>query len=310
MTISFGVEFFEHFRGRRVEQAESFTEQCLRWSSSLPLCIRIFWDDAFDGDLLLGPLQALWNPKYKGSERCTSFTWYNNGRDYNGWDRATNQKVIALLPKELPSLRHLSLTHFTHITEGTQIPNCPVLEEVELLGYYEPNPSCWGTNFAHVTTLSFGEYGVWASFNTGTLSLFPALRYLTLFTVRSSQHGMLGDPKHAPPFQHLQTLRVRGDLPPGLLTWFVAPALETLHIEANDFDRTPIANLCYSFSTSCLHLYVLLPEPIARTEPHWATDLSEFVLKCTRIQTLFVSKWMEEKCKTFLGHSNVILHVL
>jgi len=305
MIISFDAKFFEHFRKRPVKQAESFTEQCLRWSSSLPLCIRIYFDDAFAGDILPGPLRALWNPKYKGSERCTSFTWYNNGRD-----RVPDQKVIALLPKELPSLRHLSLTHFTHPTEGTQFPNCPVLERVELLGYYEPYPSCWGTNFARVTTLSFGDYGVWTTCDTGTLSLFPALRYLTLFNMHSGAAQMLDNPKHAPPFQHLQTLRVRGNLPSKLLTWLVAPALEALHIEANDFDHTPIVRLCYSFSPLCFHLYALLPESIARTEPRWATYLLKFVLRCTRIQTLFVSKWMELQCMAFLGCSNVVLHVL
>jgi len=301
-TISFDAEFFEHFRGRPVEQAESFTEQCLRWSSSLPLCIRIVRGDAFDSDLLPGPLRALSNPKYRGSERCTSLIWY-----HGGWDSAPVEMILALLPKGLPSLRHLSLTRFMDPTDGTQFPNCPVLEKVEMLAHFAPCPSLWGTNLAQVTTLSFGNYDDWADYDTDILSLFPALQDLTLFTTNSGQVQIFHNPKPAPPFQHLQTLRVRGKLPPELLTRLMAPALEALHIEANDFGRTVLRD---SFSCLCLHMFALLPEPITRTEPRWATNLSEFVQKCTRIETLFVSKWMEEECMTLLDRSNVVLHVL
>jgi len=304
-TISFNTEFFEHFRRRPVEQANSFTEQCLRRSSSLPLCIHIFCDSAIYGPLLATPLRVLSNPDYRGSERCTSLIWGHNGRD-----TVAAKNIMTLLPKELPSLRHLSLTGFREPTDGIQFPYCPVLEKVEMLSHYEPYPSFWGANLAHVTTLSFGNHADWYYYDIYTLSLFPALRDLTLFTMHSGQAQTFYNPKPAPPFQHLQTLRVRGNLPPNLLTGFVAPALEALHIEANDFGETPTAVLWDSLSCLCLRLYVLLPEPVTRTEPQWATNLSKFVQKCTRIETLFASKWMEEECITLLDGSNVVLHVL
>jgi len=303
-TISFDTEFFKHFRRRPVKQANSFTEQCLRWSSSLPLCIRIFCDDHFDDDL---PLRALSNPKYRGSERCTSLIW-----DNNRLGEVTAKKIMALLPKELPSLRHLSLSHFTDPIDGTQFPTCPVLEKVEMFFHYQPYPALWGTNLAHVTTLSFGNYNDWFECDITTLSLFPALRDLTLFTTNLGLNQTVYSHNHepAPSFQHLQTLRARGELPSQLLTRFVAPALDALHIEANDMGRTSTAVLRDSFSCLCLHLYALLPEPVTRTEPQWATNLSTLVQKCTRVETLFVSKWMEEECITLLDGSNVILHVL
>jgi len=306
-TISFDTAFFTHFRRRPLEQAKSFTEQCLRWSSSLPLCIRIDCDDAF-GDLLPGPLRALSNPKYWGSDRCTSLIW-----DRDTWDKVTAKTFITLLPKELPSLRHLSLTRFEDPTDGIQFPNCPVLEKVEMLEHSKPCPSLWGTNLAHVTTLSFGNHVGWVDYDIYTLSLFPSLRDLTVFTRNSrySLHGLVfSNLEPAPPFQHLQTLRIRGYLPPELLTSLVAPALEALHIEANNKGHTSTAVLRDSFSCLCLHLYALLPEPVTRTEPQWATNLSTLVQKCTRVETLFVSKWMEEECITLLDGSNVILHVL
>ena len=306
-TISFDTEFFEHFRGRPVEQANSFTEQCLHWSSSLLLCIRIFYDDEFGGDLLPGPLRAFSNPKYRGSERCTSLIWC-----HGGWSNVTAGKIMALLPKELPSLRHLSLTCFRDPTDGTQFPNCPVLERVEMLAHFNPNPPLWGTNLAHVTTLSFGNAAAWEPYDTDTLSLFPALRDLTLFTTHTDRRrgSLVPNHKLAQPFQHLQTLRIRGSLPPELLTLLVAHALEALHIEANDFGLTSTDTLRDSFSSLCLHLYALLPQIVYHKEPEWATNLSKYVEKCTRIETLFVSKWMEEECIKFLGHTNVVLHAL
>jgi len=114
----------------------------------------------------------------------------------------------------------------------------------------------------------------------------------------------------APPFQHLKTLRACGKLPPELLTWLVAPALEALHIEPDDIGQTSTDTLRDSFSCPYLHLYALLPEPVTHTEPQWATDLSKFVQECTRIETLFVSKWMEEECISFLDGSNVVLRGL
>jgi len=170
-TISIDAKFSEHFRGRPVEQAKSFTEQCLRWSSSLPLCIRISCDGALDGGLPLDALRPLSNPNYRGSERCTSLIWYHNVRD-----SVTVREIMDLLPKELPSLRHLSLSHFKDPTDGTLFPNCPVLEKVEMLGHRQPYPSFWRTNLAHVTTLSFGNISYWQSYDIDTLSLFPALR--------------------------------------------------------------------------------------------------------------------------------------
>jgi len=306
-TISFDTAFFKHFRRRPVEQAKGFTEQCLRWSSSLPLCIRIASDGSgtFGGDLLPGSLRALSNPKYRGPERCASLIWYHRPKD-----AVPAKTIMALLPKELPSLRHLSLTHFQDPTDGTQFPNCPVLEKVEVLSHFEPFPALWGTNLARVTTLSFGNYDNWAYYDTGTLALFPALQDLTLFTTNPCQARMLDFPEPAPPFQYLKTLRVRGNLPPELFIRLVAPALEALHIEANDFGWTSTDTLRDSFSPLCLHLYALLPELVTRTEPQWAANLLMFVQKCTRVETFFVSKWMEVKFITRLDDSKVVLHVL
>ena len=306
-TISFDIAFFNHFQRRPVEQANNFTEQCLRWSSSLPLCIRISFDNAMDlhRDLLVGPLRAWSNPKYRGFERCTSLIWY-----HDRWSNVTVKEMMTLLPTELPSLRHLSLTHLRDPTDGTHFPNCPVLEKVEILAHFEPYPFLLGTNLAQVTTLSFGKYSDWLSYDIYTLSIFPALRDLTLFTTYSCEFRTYTHPGPAPPFQRLQTLRVRGNLPPTLFTGLVAPALETLHIEANDLGMTPTHSLRDSFSSLCLRLYAPLPQIVGHRDPRWATDLSTYVRKCTRIETLVVSKWMEEECRKFLGRSNVLLHIL
>jgi len=207
------------------------------------------FDDALGGGPPTSPLRALINPKYRGFERCTSLIW-----DHSRGSVATAKEVVALLPTKLPSLRHLSLTRFRELIGGTQFPTCPVLEKVEMFTHYRSYHAYWGTNFAHVTTLSYGRDGYWLIHDMYTLLLFPALRDLTLVNAHSEMDRMVGHHKPAPLFRHLQTLRVHGKLPPELFTYLVVPAMEALHIEANDFGRTSTDTLRDSFRSLCLHL--------------------------------------------------------
>ena len=109
-------------------------------------------------------------------------------------------------------------------------------------------------------------------------------------------------------FQYLQILRVCGDIPPQVLTWLVAPALEELHIRANALHRTSIASLWYYSEPLCRHLYAHLPEAVSIEEPHWAEAFNVLVEKCTRLKTLHISKWMEEECQKFIGLCDIVLY--
>ena len=263
------------------------------------------WGDTSDSELLAGPLQVLRNPKYRGSKRCTSLAWV-----HGVWlDERMVRKIVALLPKELPSLQQLSLSFFREPIDGSQFPNCPVLERVEIRSPRQPYPAFWGTNFAHVTTLSFGNSSpdAWEDCDIAILSLFTVLRDLTLFTVGQ------GAPERAESqqivqFQYLQILRLCGDIPPKVLTRLVAPALEELHIKANAIHRTSIGSLWYHFVPLCQHLYAHLPEAVSVREAYWAAAFTVLVEKCTRLKTLHISKWMEEECQKFIGHCDIVLY--
>ena len=301
-NISFDPRFFKHFEGRPVKQVKRFTKQCLIRSGALPLCLRI--TPTSDNVPLSGALQAFMNPKYKGVERCTSLTWHPSSQ-------TTIQKTVALLPKEFPSLKHMSLSHFDDPTNGSQCPNCPLLERVEIFNHWGPYPPFWGSKFAHVTTLSFGNTDRWAPFDLITLSLFPSLHDLTLFTLMGIEELVYHfDSQPQIQLRDLQVLRVGGCTPSEILARVVAPVLKELHIKANAEDLTSIVPLWKSFEPSCLCLHVLLPESIAAQEPEWATDLSKLVKKCTRLETLYISNWMEEEFKKCKSSSNVALHVL
>ena len=258
-----------------------------------------------DSELLAGPLQVLRNSKYRGFKRCTSLIW----EDHGSWDRLRQRKVMALLPKGLPSLQQLSLSYFKDPKDGSQFPNCPVLERVEMRSHHEPNPAFWGTNFAHVTTLSFGNPSTdeWLDFDIATLSLFPVLRDLTLFTV-GTEAPEKAESQLIVRLQYLQILRVCGCIPPKVLTTLVAPALDELHIKANSLHRTSIATLWYYFEPLCQHLYAHLPEAVSAEEPHWAEAFTVFVEKCTRLKTLHISKWMEEECQKLFDHCDIVLY--
>ena len=305
-TISLDSLFAHHFR-QWPEQGSKFVEQCLLRSRSRPLCLSIDYSNliAYDPTFLLHPLETFGKPEWKGFKRCTSLIWADGG-----YGATTIQKIVALLPKSLPSLQHIYLSFFDDPMDGSQFPDCPVLERVEMETHRQSYPPFWGTNFQHVTTLSFGNYAGWADYDMANLSQFPVLHDLTLFTEhgRTAPRGV--DSQRPINFKHLQILRVHGYIPPEVLIKLIAPALKELHLEANAEHFTSIDSLKNSFNPLCERIYALLPEAVSAKEPEWATNLSKLVQKCTRIKSLDISRWMEGECKKFMiGQDGILLHV-
>ena len=285
-TISFDAVFFSYFRGRSIKQTNNFTKQCLLRSSALPLRLCIHTEQ-FGSTYLQGALRILRNPKYKGFERCTSLLWSNEFPDLV-------ERIVALLPVELPSLQHLSLYQFNYHKCISKFPNCPLLRRVELFQCLLDSPNPWAETFAHVTTLSIGMSSFSAYY---ALAVSPRLHELTICA---------GDTEYlAPPtvrirLGYLQILKVRGDVPENMLLAFLAPALKELHIEANYSGNTAMDAPWDRFELRCLRLYVILPETVRAKEPLWVASLSWVVRQCTRLKTVYISKWMEEECKYFM----------
>ena len=306
-TIALDSVFYHHFH-QRPAQGSTFVEHCLLRSGSLPLCLYIDYSDvdARAVTFILHPLEIFGKPEWRGFERCSSLIWGAKREEAK-----TIQRLVNLLPKNLPSLKHLSLTSFNDLFGGSQFPNCPVLERVEILDHQRPSPHFWGTNFLQVTTLSFGNYDFdfWADFDLTTLSLFPMLHNLTLFTLRSVTVLRRGGLQLPVIFEHLHVLRAHGYIPPAVLSKLVAPALEELHLEANSYDITPIRALQISFDPRCRYIHARLPNTVSAEEPDWATNLSNLVQKCTRIKSLYISGWMEQECKKFMNGKDLVLHV-
>jgi hypothetical protein len=306
-TISFDSLFYRHFR-EWPEQGSIFVEQCLLRSGPLPLCL--YFDlsalIAHDFTFLTHHLDTFGKPEWRGIQRCTSMVWVNSGSI-----QTINPKIVALLPKSLPSLQYISLSSVRDPIDGSQFPNCPVLERVEIFSRGPPSPPFWGTNFLHVTTLSFGKHCIWEGYDITILSQFPVLHDLTLF----NEHGRGSLNSHVPElavnFKYLQILRVHGYIPPEVLSKLVAPALEELHTKENIHHITSIDSLQESFfEPHCQHLYALLPMAVSAKDPEWATNLSRLVQKCTRVNSLYISKWMKKECKKFIsGRNGSFLHV-
>ena len=291
-TISFDVEFFSYFERRPAYQADRFIEQCLVRSASLPLSLSIQAPRHLYGDPLLRHLSSFKNSKHKGFERCSSLVWSN----YIG---LSFPRSARLFPEEFPSLKYMSISGFNHPVQASRFPSCPVLVKVEILDNYGIFA---GTNFAHVTTLSFGNSytNLWREYDLKILSLFPGLNDLTLFTMFKTEE-LPGYYHSRIQFQTLQILRAHGDLPLAVLTGVVAPALQELHIKGGVENFTPIAALSRASRLSFSHLYALLPEVVSMGEPEWAIDLSRLVQGCTKLETLHISKWMEAECKKFIN---------
>ena len=295
-TISLDSLFAHHFH-QWPEQGNKFIEQCLLRSDSLPLCLYIY---ALGPDFLLRLLETF---GWRGFQRCTSLTW-----DAGGYGVTTIQKIVALLPKSLPSLQHICLSFFHDPNNGSQFPNCPVLERVEMAGHDQPYPPFWGTNFLNVTTLSFKNNFRWAAYDMTTLSQFPVLHDLALCTEHDRPDSRPFGSELPINLKQLQILRTRGDIPPWVLIKLVAPALKELHLKANADHFTSIYSLQYLLDPLCQHIHALLPEPVSTEEPDWATNLSKLVQKCARIKSLYISQWMERECKEFMS-DDVVLHV-
>ena len=304
-TISLDYPFFYHFH-RWPEQGSKFVEHCLLRSGTLSLCLYIDSTgiNAHDSTFLLLPLETFGKPEWRGFQRCTSLKW-----GAASLQTLTIQMFLDLLPKSLPSLKHISFTDFKDPISGSRFPNCPVLERVEMLRHGTPSPHFLGTNLLHVTTLSFGNYNLWVYHDLTTLSLFPVLRDLTLFTVRGTASLVGNNPRLSVIFENLHTLRAHGSIPRDILIMLVAPALEVLHLEANADNITSINSLQVSFNPLCRYIHALLPKAVSSKEPEWATKLSKLVQKCTRIESLSISRWMEEECKKILNGQDVVLHV-
>jgi hypothetical protein len=301
-TISFDPSFFHHFH-QRPELGNKFLDQCLLRSGTFPLCLHIDFSGlgAHNPTFLLDLLETFGKPGRRGFLRSTSLVLFNC--------EAVIQEIVAVLPTSLPSLKRISLSFFRDPINGSEFPYCPGLESVEMLVHLQPYPPFWGTNFAYVTTLSFGNRTIWEDFDLLTLSLFPELRDLTLFTEHGTANpsGLMSEqPIH---LSHLEILRTQGYIPPLLLTKLVTPALKGLHLKANAEHFTSLAALQDLSKPFCQYIHAPFPEAVSTTEPGWATYLSRFVKKCIRIKVLYISKWMEEECKKFMSGSGHVLCV-
>ena len=332
-TISLDRHFLVHFH-RLPDPGDKFIEQCLLRSGSLPLCLYIDNEDVNEPDAtrILHHVETFRRPEWRGFQRCISLTWANwASASPDGHDEAAIQTLVELLPKSLPSLKTLSLRNFRDLSGGSQFPNCPVLERVHMSDHQVSSPHFWGANFLNVSTLTFGNLHEWAGHDLETLSLFPMLHELILFTtyhredLRGVSSRLSTEPVHvyeyiphmivtnlADPiiFEHLHVLRVYGHIPPMILTNLAAPALEELHLFADYSNYTPIDALQISFNPLCRSIYALFPKTVSAQEPEWATKLSKLVEKCTMIESLHISRWMEKEYKKSMSTGEVvILHV-
>ena len=304
-TISLDSSFFYRFH-KWPERGSRFAEHCLLRSSSLPLCLYIDESDLSSHEVtfFLPLLETFGKPEWRGFPRLTSLICNTTNTD-----GIMSQTFEDLLPKSFPSLKHVSFTGFSYLIGESQFPNCPVLESVEMLHHPRPSPHFWGTNFLHVTALSFGNYHSWASFDMTTLSLFPVLYDLTLFSVHGTGDVPGIHPELPVIFEKLHILRAHGHIPHEILTMLVAPALEELHLKASTSNTTSIDALQTSSHPLCRYIHALLPTAVSAKEPEWATNLSKLVQKCTRIESLYISRWMEEECKKSLSDQDVVLHI-
>ena len=247
---------------------------------------------------LSGPLQTFMNPKHRGAERCISLMLHHQR------DSSSIGLILASLPKELPSLKNLSVFGFVDPVNGSQFPNCPLLERVAIFDHLNSSPTFWRTSFAHVTTLSFGNTERWEQCDMEMLLLFPLLHDLRLSASGGKVYRDAFGSQLRVQFEYLRILRVHGAIPSRVLTGIVAPALEELNISESYFNLTSIDELLISFEPLCLHLIALLSEGISVVDPIWATPLSKLVEKCSRLEELHISKWMEEEllgCRTAGG---------
>jgi hypothetical protein len=311
-TISLDVQFFEYFRNRSYDEADTFLEQCLRFSGVTPLHLKLdfeslytlepgthysVWNDTPPiTDLhsrLRRLLQTLGKVEFSAFERCASLVWCHS------FGQSLTDAVLELLPERLPSLKYLHLSRFDTPSSREQFPECPILTVAHLSANYLVPPHFWGTNFSRVTSLTFAEDSLWVWYDIVTLSLFPTIQHLAICSFKDS-----GTPRYSGRFDsvvhflHLRTLKVTGTVPMEVLAQLKAPVLEELHIEADHRGNTSILMLHdYFLGPHCSVLYALLPPMIATADPRWSSRLEALANKCSRLEVVYVSGWMEPECK-------------
>jgi hypothetical protein len=315
-TISLDVQFIEYFHNRPYDEADTFLEQCLRLSGTTPLHLKLDFESLYALEFgilcsvwtdtppitdlhsrLCGLLQTLGKVEFSAFERCASLVWCHS------LGRKLTDGVLELLPERLPSLQYLRLSRFDTPSSREQFPECPILTVAHLSGNYLVPPHFWGTNFTRVTSLTFTEDILWVWYDIVTLSLFLNIQHLTICSFKDSgtpqyssdnQIGMI-DVVH---FLHLRTLKVTGTVPKEVLAQLEAPVLEELHIEADHRGNTPILMLHdYFLGSHCSILYALLPPMIATADPQWSSRLEALANKCSQLEVVYISGWMEPECK-------------
>jgi len=311
--VSLDVQLFEHFRNRTCDEADAFLEQCLRRSGTLPLHLKI----DLDGLYCLYPrarhrsfnnpspteefhiqlrrlLQTFGQVDFKALERCVSLVWYQH------FNQRLAIAILESLPKRLPSLQYLYLSQLATPSHHQQFLECPMLKSVHLSANYCVPPQFWGTNFTRAKTLTFEKSIQWTLHDIGTLSLFPSIQHLNLSASGIMAHWC-GGPKKATQvvqFLHLRTLRVIGIIPGAVLARLEAPALEGLYVEADYGGYTSIMTLHDHYPHfHCSKLYALLPPITATVDRQWSGRLEALANKCSRLEVVYVSGWMEAECE-------------
>jgi hypothetical protein len=315
-TISLDVQFIEYFHNRPYDEADTFLAQCLRLSGTTPLHLKLDFESLYTSELgIVYPtwtgtppdtdphsrlhrlLQTLGKVEFSAFERCASLVWCHS------FSQLLVDDVLELLPERLPSLQYLHLSRFDTPSRREQFPECPMLSVAHLSANYHVPPHFWGTNFTRVTSLTFAEDGLWVWYDIVTLSLFPTIQHLTICSFKDagtrqySGHSRMQatDVVH---LLHLRTLKLTGTVPKEVLAQLEAPVLEELHIEADHRGNTSILTLHdYSLSSHCSILYASLPPMIATVDPRWSSRLEALTNKCSRLEVVYISGWMEPECK-------------
>ena len=312
-TVSLDVQFFKHFRNRPCEEGDAFLEQCLRRSGTTPLHLKIdfvalyslhleirykSWDapppNANSLYRLCRLLQTFGKVDVNAFERCASLALCHS------FDRGSVNRVLEVLPERLPSLQYLYLSQFQAPLSREQFRECPMLESVHISANHRVHPQFWGTNFTRVKTLTFKEDDLWNWYDISTLSLFPAIQHLNLSApgFGGYRSGASKNAAQVVQFLHLRTLRVRGFVHGKILAQLEAPALEALYVEADHQGHTSIMTLHdYYPHFHCSKLYALLPPTIATVDPRWSRQLEALANKCSQLEVVYVSKWMETECE-------------
>ena len=252
-TITFNARICAHLvaslpqggsQHERLARILSFYDACIRRSKLVLLKITLdlesfsIWEDEHVLRTNLNHLLILFVIKTgKHATRWKEFIWKHYSTFFSAWS------VLKCLPRGIPSLQRLAITHLRWCREYLEVvhfPNCPNIQTFSLIDIRDDSngqaPTLFQqSGFSSVQDLTIGKGWNWQSADLRWVPMFRNIRTLTLFSFgQLTKNRRVIASSMCVTLPHLRLLRLPGWVPNEILSPIEPPDHLIVVVGASD----------------------------------------------------------------------------